>query len=63
MGNPGLSKQASPDTLSSKGELLKLTEGQFENAQIKVKNAKLWNPPLADNYFIKNFQLHKITTK
>jgi len=24
--------------------LLKLTDGQFENAKIKVKNAKLWNP-------------------
>jgi hypothetical protein len=24
--------------------LLKLTDSQFENAKIKVKNAKLWNP-------------------
>jgi len=24
--------------------LLKLTNGQFENAKIKVKNAKFWNP-------------------
>jgi len=24
--------------------ILKLTVGQFENAKIKVKNAKLWNP-------------------
>jgi hypothetical protein len=23
---------------------LKLTDSQFENAKIKVKNAKLWNP-------------------
>jgi hypothetical protein len=28
--------------------LLKLTDGQFENAKIKLKNAKLWNPPAAD---------------
>jgi len=25
-------------------KVLKLTVGQFENAKIKVKNAKLWNP-------------------
>ena len=24
--------------------LFKLTDGQFENAKIKVQNAKLWNP-------------------
>jgi len=24
--------------------ILKLTDRQFENAKIKVKNAKLWNP-------------------
>jgi len=23
---------------------IKLTDGQFENAKIKVKNAKLWSP-------------------
>jgi hypothetical protein len=27
--------------------LLKLTDSQFENARIKVKNAKLWNPDVA----------------
>jgi hypothetical protein len=28
----------------NRATLLKLTDSQFENARIKVKNAKLWNP-------------------
>jgi hypothetical protein len=32
-------------------KLFKLIEGQFESAKIKVQNAKLLNPPLADGLF------------
>jgi len=31
--------------------LLKLTDGQFENAKIKLQNGKLSNPPAADSLF------------
>ena len=37
------------DISSTYAYKLKLTDGQFESVKIKVKSAKLWNPPAADD--------------
>jgi hypothetical protein len=41
---------AKSTALTTPSLLLKLTAGQFENANIKTKNAKLRYPPSADGW-------------
>jgi len=43
--------------VTANAKVLKLTDGQFENAKIKMQNAKLRYPPSADADFIDFFGL------